>query len=166
VTWENSAICRTRPWDWWETGDGGNRLAMTLCRVACPVVADCAQADPAPIGMIRAGVAYSNTGLPLLVCPCGRPIDRQGARRDWCRTCEPPDVRRVHAPTVSAAMGRPALFPCGTWQAYQRHVRHGEPTCDKCREARRLLRQRQRAAERDRRSAVRGQQVAPEAVAA
>jgi hypothetical protein len=28
-----------------------------------------------------------------------------------------------------------ALAPCGTWNAYRRHLRHYEPACDACRKA-------------------------------
>ena len=31
--------------------------------------------------------------------------------------------------------GKWNLAPCGTRSAYNRHLRYGQPTCDKCREA-------------------------------
>lgn len=31
--------------------------------------------------------------------------------------------------------GRPAVYPCGTWQAARRHQRNGEAMCGPCREA-------------------------------
>jgi hypothetical protein len=33
--------------------------------------------------------------------------------------------------------GRPATKPCGTEAAYRRHLRNGEPPCDRCRAAHR-----------------------------
>ncbi len=32
-------------------------------------------------------------------------------------------------------MGRPVSYPCGTTQAYKRHLRHGETPCQPCKDA-------------------------------
>jgi len=103
--WRDKAICRTRPSDWWETGDDGNRLAMTLCRIACPVLTDCAAHACDEAGVVRAGTAYADTGRVLTVCPCGRPVIGQSAKEGYCRTCEPPAVHiRLRRP------GRPSRY--------------------------------------------------------
>ena len=85
--WVLRALCRTMPSDWWATGDDGNRLALGICSV-CPVRVRCGQGDPKPHGVVRAGVAYRDSGAVAVVCPCGQPIP---TRRDlgMCFTCEP-----------------------------------------------------------------------------
>lgn len=76
-----SALCATRPAEWWDTGDDGNRLALALCRV-CPNVVPCAAGDRKPRGVVRAGVVYGDAGeLPL--CGCGYPFLAR------CRRCDP-----------------------------------------------------------------------------
>jgi hypothetical protein len=90
------ALCRTRPSDWWDLGDDGNRLAVGLCSV-CPVLAACAESAGAPHGVIRAGVAYRDTGERCEVCPCGRPIPTRRDRGE-CFTCVPRfDIRLPRA---------------------------------------------------------------------
>ncbi len=91
--WPLRALCRTRPADWWDVGDDGNRLAMTLCRLACPVIAECAATAGDEAGVVRAGIAYADTGRVLDICPCGRPVIGQSALVGYCRICEPPAVR-------------------------------------------------------------------------
>jgi len=90
--WTRVALCRTRPDDWWDTGDDGNRLAILLCRRACPVLGECAAGDDQPCGVVRAGVAYSDRGRPLPMCPCGRPVTRRRPGSDLCLVCAPPAV--------------------------------------------------------------------------
>lgn len=40
-----------------------------------------------------------------------------------------------HGKLVNATVTRVDLYPCGTLQAYRRHLGRGEPTCQPCREA-------------------------------
>jgi hypothetical protein len=83
-----TALCRTRPADWWDTGDDGNRLALLLCSV-CPGRTTCSEGDPEPHGVIRGGVAWSDAGVRLPLCACGRPAPG----RAECYDCDPPAVR-------------------------------------------------------------------------
>lgn len=65
-------LCLNRPASWWDTGDPGNRKAIALCAV-CPGNYRCADDDPEPRGVIRAGIAYNDRGKTVTVCPrCGR----------------------------------------------------------------------------------------------
>lgn len=108
VTWMLDALCRTRPSDWWDLGDDGNRLAIALCS-ACPVRSSCQTGDEEPHGVVRAGVAYRDSGERCDVCPCGRPIP---TRRDSgeCYLCEPRwDV--VVPVVVKRGRGRPRQMP-------------------------------------------------------
>lgn len=88
--------CLGKPSEWWDTGDGGNRLALGLCDV-CPArrgdACDAGTPDPEPYGVIRASIAYSDTGHRLPVCRCGYPQTsyRGGAVTD-CPRCKVPDV--------------------------------------------------------------------------
>lgn len=93
-------LCAGRPTEWWWTGDPGNRLAVTICRrcTGCP------DDDPDPHGVIRRGVAYSDTGAVLPECSiCGTPnagFTGGPAEANRCATCIPrnvqiPDVRAV-----------------------------------------------------------------------
>jgi len=103
-------LCRTRPEDWWEFGDAGNRLALTLCRVACPVLEACAARDPGSAGVIRAAVAWTNAGKPAAMCPCGRPIVPKPSRiSSQCIICDPPKV-----PIPPRRRGRPRKHPVTT----------------------------------------------------
>ena len=91
-------LCETRPWEFWETGDPGNRLALALCRV-CPARRgeDCAagQPDPRPTGVIRGGVAYNERGGRCPICPvCGYPVtDLPDRCRPVCVRCRVPRLR-------------------------------------------------------------------------
>ena len=107
MTWLLDALCRTRPSDWWETGNDGNRLAIALCSV-CPVRSSCQTGDEEPHGVIRAGVAYRDTGERCDVCPCGRPVPTRRDRGE-CYQCEPRwDVQVPrHRPTTARGRGRP-----------------------------------------------------------
>lgn len=86
--WITQALCRGRPPQWWETGDTGNRLAMTLCR-HCPIRALCPQLDPEPVGVVHAGVAYDDDGNPCRICECGQPIVGRTGDPALCSTCAP-----------------------------------------------------------------------------
>lgn len=114
------ALCATRPADWWETGDGGNRLALALCRV-CPAQPACAATASREAGVIRAGVAYTERGRVARICSCGYPDDKLPDPRrttSLCRRCEVPllrawrqDRRRYWADYYrrrKAACGQPA----------------------------------------------------------
>jgi hypothetical protein len=91
-------LCATRPADWWTVGDDGNRLAMLLCRNACPVRARCPGLEHGrAYGMVAAGVAWSDFGRALPLCGCGRPLvarSRRGPQTMLCGTCDPPYPRR------------------------------------------------------------------------
>lgn len=85
-------LCQGKPPEWWEPTDQGARLALTLCR-ACPFLTRCPTGDPTPHGVIRAAVAYGDTGKPLPVCPCGYPVaDYTGGTAGPCTRCRTPDV--------------------------------------------------------------------------
>lgn len=78
------------------TGDPGNRLALALCRLACPVKVDCAAAEEAPHGVIRAGAVYAAGRHPRVVvplCACGRPVAPAGVESGRCWQCAPPAPR-------------------------------------------------------------------------
>lgn len=86
------ALCATRPPEWWDVGDGGNRLAMQLCGV-CPLRDTCARLVPHPAGVIVAGVAYSDAGTALPVCErCGYPVVGYLGGTPRCPWC---DVRSL-----------------------------------------------------------------------
>lgn len=105
-SWRDRAACGDLPYDWWTTGDPGNRLALLICQLRCPVRTECAQPDdgdeylpgisdgarrrPRHAGVIRGGVAHHpDTGMPLPVCACGYPFSRTGGATE-CRSCDPP----------------------------------------------------------------------------
>lgn len=97
-----TALCRGKPADWWETGDGGNRLALTICR-ACPARPRCAAAARDECGVVRAGIAYSDTGKVLPVCHCGYP---QTSYRGGTVTCCPWCTGQKPAPAARREPGR------------------------------------------------------------
>jgi hypothetical protein len=107
VTWLLDALCRTRPSDWWDLGDDSNRLAMLICSV-CPVRSSCQTGDEEPHGVIRAGVAYRDTGERCQVCPCGRPVPSRRDRPE-CYRCEP--RWDVQVPVVRKRRRRPRQLP-------------------------------------------------------
>lgn len=86
--------CQTRPADWWEFGDDGNRLALLLC-AACP---GCLfPADCGPAGVIVAGRAYDEDGQLHTLCECGYPAQapatrHQGRNPQKCSRCKLPDI--------------------------------------------------------------------------
>lgn len=85
--------CVDRPADWWDTGDGGNRLAMTMCRLACPLINRCPVLHGGrAYGVVAAGQAWTDAGVPAPVCKCGRPVLRSAGI--VCLTCDPPPPRR------------------------------------------------------------------------
>jgi hypothetical protein len=106
VTWQLRALCRTRPADWWDVPNDGNRLAIGLCQV-CPVRSRCAETDTEPAGVVRGGVAYRDTGERAQVCPCGRPIPRRRDSGD-CYQCVPLVDTPVPAARPVRRRGRPA----------------------------------------------------------
>jgi hypothetical protein len=87
-------LCETRPPEWWETGDPGNRLAMLLCGV-CPARQRCADTSTGEYGVVRAGVAYLDCGRVAPICHCGRPIATYRGRTlsGCCATCRVPTLR-------------------------------------------------------------------------
>lgn len=119
--WRLRALCRTRPADWWDLGDDGNRLAMLLCQRACPVQRACEAADPNPCGVVRAGTAWHDTGDKAAICGCGRPVVPARVASTMCWTCDPaqpiPPTRRfatrvaagaveAHADTIADLAGK------------------------------------------------------------
>ncbi|WP_420123881.1 hypothetical protein [Nakamurella sp.] len=91
-----TGLCATRPADWWDLGDDGNRLALAICR-ACPALATCAADTTArEAGVIRAGIAYLERGGIAPICQCGYPDDKRADSRRTtvlCRRCHVPQVR-------------------------------------------------------------------------
>lgn len=65
-----------------------------------------------------------------------------------CRVCKAkpgePCVRRDGGPRANSHHARTPKAPCGTFGAYQRHIRNGETPCDPCAEASRVYMQRWR----------------------
>lgn len=93
MTWELAALCRTRPADWWDLGDDGNRLALAIC-AACPVLDRCAPGRHH--GVIRAGVAWAERGGRADICGCGYPVLGIGDRCARCTVHErTPLLRQV-----------------------------------------------------------------------
>lgn len=90
-------LCHGRPPEWWDVGDEGNRLARALCRV-CPArdgdQCDAGQPDPHPVGVIRAGIPYSDAGDRMPLCPaCRGPLHGyRGGGLTACTRCAVPDV--------------------------------------------------------------------------
>jgi hypothetical protein len=132
----------TRMPDWWETGDGGNRLALMVCG-RCPfrrgTECTAGQPDPQPHGVIRAGVAYSDAGTVLAICPCGypKPNSTGGIAPKRCSRCGPPQIAWTYIPPPRAPRPRRQVRPHGTTAALRRHKYHGEDACDACVEAER-----------------------------
>lgn len=104
--WIDRATCRRLPPEWWESGDDGNRLAMSLCRGACPVRGECADSEPRSVGVIRAGVAYSDVGTVLRLCPCGRPIIARDGRALPGTTLRCPDCGAADRPGPASRLVR------------------------------------------------------------
>lgn len=84
-------LCVGRDPDWWTPASEQARLAMRICSVCvgCPV-----DDDPAPHGVIRHGIPYSDAGKVVPLCPnCARPnVDYRGGELGLCRACAVPDV--------------------------------------------------------------------------
>jgi hypothetical protein len=105
----------TRVPDWWDTGDGGNRLALMICgvcRFRTGTACTAGQPDPQPHGVIRAGVAYNDAGTPLPLCPCGYPQTAyRGGAIGRCPWCAPPTMRLIvcKAPPRQAAVDEGAV---------------------------------------------------------
>ena len=125
--------CQTRPADWWEYGDDGNRLAMLLCAV-CPGCLFPASCRPA--GVIIAGRPYDDNGQVHALCACGyparAPADRHhnSTKTQQCTRCKLPDIglwrehimRRHHTGARPADLARYLPFSAdhirktlGTW---------------------------------------------------
>lgn len=84
-----TALCHGRDPELWSTGDDGNRLALLIC-ARCT---GCPDTDPNPAGVIRQGVAYSDTGFALPVCgDCGYPVVGYNGGTPSCRRCADPQV--------------------------------------------------------------------------
>lgn len=78
-----SALCLSRPAEWWDLDNDGSRLALALCQV-CPAIQACATQARRPAGVVQAGVAYSDAGVPLPLCHCGYPNELEG---QCCHRC-------------------------------------------------------------------------------
>lgn len=108
-----TGLCVGKPAEWWSPEHDGARLALGLCSV-CPGRPRCLDGDPRPHGVIRAGIAWTDDGRPLPVCPCGYPDwdYRGGPTNRVCPRCRIPDVpipdrlalRRRRVITLAARM--------------------------------------------------------------
>lgn len=88
---DRTGLCMTRPPEWWDLGNDGNRLALLLCN-ACPRVARCGEGDPKPHGVILAGIAWADSGVALPICWCGYPqTNYRGGTAADCPRCRVPD---------------------------------------------------------------------------
>lgn len=94
------ALCRTRPAEWWDVPDDGNRLALLICSV-CPGLAECG--TEREYGVVRAGVAWDGEGRRVPICTCGRPALEANLRRTECFTCKPHD--RIRLPEIRVSGG-------------------------------------------------------------
>ncbi|GIM88844.1 hypothetical protein [Paractinoplanes toevensis] len=83
-------LCLGRDPEWWGFNHDGARLALAICR-RCPAAGECRDDEPEPLGVIRAGVAYSDEGRALPLCStCGYPNARVGFGSDErCERCMP-----------------------------------------------------------------------------
>jgi hypothetical protein len=88
-------LCAGRDPEWWTPNHEQARLATLICGVCH----GCPDNDPAPAGVIRDGVAYSDCGSVIPACPsCQRPNDTyRGGIITRCSTCAIPDVRLPNA---------------------------------------------------------------------
>lgn len=88
-------LCLGRPPEWWEPKSDGARLAITICR-RCPSRSSCLANDPDPKGVIRAGIAFSDTGATISPCPtCGYPRPGTALRGQvCCPHCDVPNLSR------------------------------------------------------------------------
>ena len=104
-------LCVGRDSEWWTPNHEQARLAMRICSlcVGCP------DNDPKPHGVIRRGVAYSDAGNVLPLCPnCDRPhTGYRGGELTLCQMCAVPDVpipsQRGDRYTQIAALARQRL---------------------------------------------------------
>lgn len=93
-----TSLCVGRPAEWWDSADDGARLAIGICRL-CPTRANCLDGDPHPEGVIRGGVAYSNRGAAMNLCPtCGYPqpgeLTNLLNQSERCPRCDVPSLAR------------------------------------------------------------------------
>lgn len=101
-------LCTDQDPTWWEPGHEQARLAILICR-RCP---GCPDTDPAPAGVIRQGVPYFDSGLPMPLCMgCERPqVSFQGGwQAGYCPTCRVPDVPLPALQPVRASRRNHAL---------------------------------------------------------
>ena len=92
-----TAVCERMDPDMWSPESDSARLALLICG-RCQ---GCPDNDPTPHGVIRQGVAYSDAGQPLPICPsCGFPVVGYRGGTPVCGRCAAPDVaipdRRAH----------------------------------------------------------------------
>jgi hypothetical protein len=68
---------------------------MAICG-GCSGRATCLDGDPSPRGVIRAGIAFSDTGIVFPPCPtCGYPQPGASSQhRDRCPNCDVPTLSR------------------------------------------------------------------------
>ncbi len=85
-------LCRGLDPEMWWTGDSRNRLAVLICG-QCE---GCPDDDPTPAGVIRRGVAYSDSGKPLPQCACGTPCAGYLGGTVKCKSCIEPTVPIPH----------------------------------------------------------------------
>lgn len=95
--WRDDAACRGKDPTMWDTPQAragqaettvvAARHALAVC-AGCPVAVDCHLESTAnrPLGVIRAGIAYDDYGIPANHCQhCGAPIlGRNGRAADYC----------------------------------------------------------------------------------
>lgn len=88
ATIERARPCTTRDPRWWDTFNAGNAKAIKLCNTACPFKDLCEQDNTQAIGVIRAGIAYDDDGLPVVACSvCGHPRRRVDPVNEQCEPC-------------------------------------------------------------------------------
>lgn len=131
--WKRRSACgRLDPDLWFTNSSHGWGLAAHVCRLHCPVLAECSAAvreqvyrgDP-PKDQVVAGLRFGQDGRPR------EPLTK-GVRCGEC--AEPPADREVEA-AIAAYARRKGFARCGTAAGFVAHRALGERPCPPCRSA-------------------------------
>lgn len=64
---------------------------------------------------------------------CGTPYGYVRYHGDSCDKCR--EAHEAHKAHLKEAYRRPPVSPCGTTTGYKKHLKNGETTCRRCRDA-------------------------------